>query len=75
MAEIKCPNCGHNEVNVAIWGSAEVEGTFTTDIRIADVVSVNIDRHESARCTQCDHEADYSEFKEGDSNGKQVADT
>ena len=54
--KFRCPQCGHNKVNVAIWGSAE-----TTDGQL-EVVYINPDWKENVRCTKCDHEGVYTSY-------------
>ena len=58
MEVIRCPECGHNEVNTAIWG-----GGVTRDGITVRVVDINIDdKCKDARCTSCGYEAHYSDF-------------
>ena len=41
--KIKCPKCGHDEVNVAIWGSANIKSHSAAFEDDFDQVSINVD--------------------------------
>ena len=57
---IRCPKCGHDSVNVLIWGTAS-----TKDFISHEVLNTEMDLKEHARCENesCEYEGWESEFK------------
>lgn len=59
---IKCPKCGHDTINVPIWGSGEV--STGGSLEHPEPVSVNVDLKDGpVFCTECNHEGDIDDFK------------
>lgn len=56
---IQCPKCGHDEINVPVWGGAD-----TKDGEIFTNEMLNIDyKDDTTRCKRCEHEGFFSDFE------------
>jgi len=64
MEQIKCPECGHNEAVVAVWGTVHVRSTLEDSIFMNQhTANLNIDeKDENTKCARCNAVAHYKDF-------------